>query len=98
MQGMIIIFRLKAEHTRRERARFYREFYGYVDRSNHGRYRYRRKGVLSGIPHIMPARSVIVLHRKDSEQVIEFLENHGADVFARDIRLLGKDLEKMGMG
>lgn len=55
MLGKIIIFKLKAAHARRERARFYRMFYGYVDRSNHGRYRYRRKGVLNGIPHIMPA-------------------------------------------
>lgn len=97
MWGKVIIFKLTAEYTRKERARFYREFYGYVDKSNHGRYRYRRKGVLSGIPHIIPARSVIVLHRKDSGRVIRFLKNHGANVFARDIQLLKEDLEKMGL-
>lgn len=96
MKGEIIIFKLGKETTRGERARFWREFYGYVDRSNHGRYIYERTGLLSKVPHSIPTRSVIVVNRKDAEPVLDFLRGWGACVYSRDIVITDEDLKKLG--
>lgn len=95
MRDEIIIFKLGRETTKAGRTRFYREFYGYVDKSNYKRYRYERKGLLSKVPHIMPTRSVIVVNRKDAEHVLDFLKGWGACVYPRDIVLSDEDKEKL---
>lgn len=61
----------------RIRTRFNRELYGYNDKSNHGRYDYKRKGILSGLKYHKPFDSVIILNSK-SRKVIEFLKKYKA--------------------
>jgi hypothetical protein len=95
MFGKIIIFKLGKELTAAERARFCRELYGYVDRSNHGKYIYERRGLLSSIPHFIPAKSVIVVRREDAEKVESFLRERNARVFAWTIDLADREIGKM---
>lgn len=89
--GKIICYTLGSEPTPKERNRFRKQLLGYTDYSNKGQYRYERDGLLSEIPHIKPIRSVIVVRNEDSEKVIDFLKNHGAEVFVRTIILTNKD-------
>ncbi|MFC1455033.1 hypothetical protein ACFLQI_03015 [Candidatus Undinarchaeota archaeon] len=70
-----------ARMSQAEVTAFHRRLYGYTDYSNHGKYQYERKGLLSDIPHLNPSRSVIIIPKKESEKVLGFLEEYGAKVF-----------------
>jgi len=96
MRGRIIIFRPDRGMTGAERSRFFREFYGYVDRSHYGKYRYKRKGLLDEVPHLSPARSVVIMMSVDAEKVISFLKSRDAEVFDRAIELEDEDVRKLG--
>jgi hypothetical protein len=95
VKGKIIIFRLDKKMSGAERARFFRRLYGYVDRSNYGRYTYERRGLMSEIPHLSPARSVIIVRDEDAGKLVSFLRSHNAEVLARDIKLEDEDIEKL---
>ncbi len=96
VDGIIIVFKNpKAEP--KTLSKFCREFYGYKDKSQHGKYFYQRKGLLDKIPHILinPIRTAMVVKKEDSEMVINFLKKYNADIFARKIELLSTDLNKI---
>ena len=59
------------------RTKFNRELYGYKDKSNHGRYNYNRKGILSKTKYKKPFDSVIILNSK-GKKVIEILNKYNA--------------------
>lgn len=51
-----------------------RRLFGYTEYSNNAQYTYKRKGVLSEIPHIKLARAVLIVKIKDAlavEKVIK---------------------------
>lgn len=51
-----------------------RQLFGYTEYSNNAQYTYKRKGVLSKIPHIKLTRAVIIVRSKDAlavEKVIK---------------------------
>jgi hypothetical protein len=48
-----------------------REIYGYIDSSNHGKFKYERKGILSDIKYEKLARTMIWIEPKDEKKVIE---------------------------
>jgi hypothetical protein len=91
VKGKIVVFRLlkRAGHLRTNQ--FCRKFYGYLDRSNQGRYKYRRPGFLDGIPHIKVIRGVVIVERGDEEKVVNFLREFGAEVYAWTIELRPED-------
>ena len=52
-----------------------RKIYGYKDSSNHGKYIYERKGILSNIRYDKIARGAFFINPKDKEKVIkEFMD------------------------
>jgi len=54
-----------------------RKIYGYLDASNHGKYEYRRKGVLSNIPYEKISRGCILLEQKYEKKIIRELLDLG---------------------
>ena len=94
--GKMIAFKVQSRVTQSELNKFCREFYGYTDRSNKGKYVYNRKGFLSDVPHINPIRSLLIVKRDDADEIISFLKKYGAKVFVRDIILERPDVKKLG--
>lgn len=95
-KGKIICYNLKpANLTRKEIDKFQEELNGRDNRSNYGKYTYRREGLLDRIPNIKPVRSVIVVLPEFSEEILELLENYRAEIFARDIILEEQDIKEL---
>ena len=67
------------------RSAFKRELMGYVDKSNNGMYEYQRKGLLDEIPHIKPAKGVIIVKENDSNRVKRLLRKYKAHLKSFDI-------------
>jgi len=78
------------------KSRLFQKLLGYKDKSNFGKYTYRRKGLLDSIPHISPARGLLIVRANDVKKIFEFLKDK-ADVFSRKIVLTAKDKKKLKM-
>jgi hypothetical protein len=66
-----------------------------VDRSNRGRYKYRRKGLLDSMPHYSPARGVLVVRGEDAPRLVSFLKKGKAEVYCRRIELEEGDAKRL---
>lgn len=64
-----------------------RELLGYTDKSNNGQYQYEREGLLKGIPHIKPAKGVIIVKDKDCNKVKKLLKKYGAKLKLFEINI-----------
>lgn len=93
--GALIAFKISHTNTHSSINRFCREFYGYTDKSNKGRYCYERLGFISKFRHINLLRGLIIVRLEDSEEVMNFLRKYNADVFMREIVLLHSDVQKL---
>ena len=93
--GTIIVFRVLARNDKLTMNRFCRQFYGYLDHSNNYKYRYQREGFLDNFKYIKPLRGVIVVKKKDANEIISFLQSYNAEIYARDILLLEEDLKEL---
>lgn len=99
MLGKLVVILLHRIGQRRAN-QFCKKFYG-QDTSTKGK-RYRRVGLLDGIPHIKLARGVVIVSKKDAGAVIKFIEGFGGVEFhARDVILTPKNgmaLRARGVG
>ena len=93
-EGILLAFSLKPRLRPRERTRFFRRLYGYVDRSQFGRYRYEREGLLSRIPHVRMIRGVLIIREEDLEAVHKFLRSV-AEVQTRRVVLTREDKRQL---
>ena len=66
------------------RTKFNRELYGYQDSSNHGKYRYKREGLL-GKDYKKPLESTIVI-KSNVNKVIKHLKEYGAKYIAYKLK------------
>ena len=91
MKGKIVVFRLlkRAGHVKTNQ--FCRRFYGYLDRSNRGKYMYKRSGFLDSIPHVKVIRGVVIVRSEDEGKVMNFLREFGAEVYAWSVELRPED-------
>jgi len=71
------------------RSAFKRELIGYVDKSNNGRYEYRRKGLLDRVPHLKPAKGVIIVKDSDCSKIKRLLRKYKAH-----LKLFNIDIKK----
>lgn len=89
MLGTIVVIVLSRLKQRRAN-QFCKKFYG-QNTSTKGK-RYRRVGLLDGIPHIKLARGVVIVSKKDTAEVVKFIENFGGIEFhARNVILTPED-------
>ena len=93
--GTIILYRIKAKTTKSNTEKFCREFYGYTDKSNYGKYTYYRKGLLDVVPHIKLIRGAIIVQKNDQKKVITFLRQFNAEIHKRDMILTEKDKKQL---
>lgn len=92
--GELIIFQLKPDLSRRERTKFFREFYGYKDKSRFGDYTYQRKGFLTNTHYIHLNRGAIIVAKGNKHKLISFLQKK-AKIKVRRIRLTPGDQIKL---
>ncbi len=88
--GLAIDPKLKAAR----RARFFRQLYGWRDKSQFGKYEYDREGLLTNIPHIKLMRGVIIVREQDKKKIIDFLKGK-AEVITRQVVLTAADRKKL---
>ena len=95
-QGEIIVFRTN-KISKADQVKLSRSLYGYVEKSFHSKYTYPRQGALQTIPHIRPLewRAVLVTKTSDAPKLIQLLEQHGAQIYARRILLEEEDIHKL---
>ncbi len=70
----------------KRRLRFNHELYGYTDRSNHGKYMYERKGILTGVKYDKPLDSTLIMPTEVAKQVSKYLKKHKAEYINYQIK------------
>lgn len=75
--------------------RLHHLLFGYRDRSNHGRYEYERKGLLSGKPFLRLRRGVVAIPLEVGEAARLLVEAEKARVWLRRVELDPEDEEQM---
>jgi hypothetical protein len=86
MSVVIVVFRLPPKVPNLVATRFCQRLYGQSVSSWGGKYRYRRTGVLDGIPHRKLLRGVVLLRESDLGAVRAVLDEFGASVEVRVIQ------------
>ena len=92
--GTLISYKLNKLPSQ-ERCKIYRKLNGWKDKSQHSKYTYDRKGILSSIPHIPVNRCVLIVRNENASKIISFLNENNAGVFAREIILDKSDMENL---
>lgn len=93
MYGTIIAFRIMKGNQKKANE-FCKKFFGQETSCQHGKYRYRRKGLLDKIPHRKLIRGVLIFREEDAKKAISFLKSYNAEVHVRKAELT-KDDEKI---
>ncbi len=60
-EGRIVGLRLLPALSPKQRVRFFRQLYGYKDRSQYGKYLYPRQGILDKLGYVPFARGVFII-------------------------------------
>lgn len=82
MQAKLVCYSLgKVDAT--VRRNFHRDFYGYTDVSCNGKYVYKRKGVLSTIPHKKVFDAIILT--TDETPIVKILRKYRAKIRVFDV-------------
>jgi hypothetical protein len=89
-KGILIAFRL-SDYDKNRASDLVKRLYGQETSSHGGRYRYRRTGLLEGVPHRRLIRGVIVLRVEDEKRVVRLLRELGAEVHVRRVELTAED-------
>ena len=93
MNGAIVIFRLPPKIRNSEISKFCQKFYGQDTSSHGGKYRYRRRGLLDGIPHRKLSRGVVLLRLEDLDVVVDYLQDYTTEIHTRAVELSKYDME-----
>ncbi len=64
---------------------FNREIYGYTDNSNNNAYQYKRKGILSQMPHLRLLKGAFVVKKKDIGKIKPILKKYKVKYEVYDI-------------
>ncbi|NOQ32614.1 MAG: hypothetical protein GQ567_00225 [Methanosarcinales archaeon] len=95
MKGVLIAFTVPTGKDRTRASAFAKAFYGQETSSHHGKYRYRRRGLMDEISYNKLIRGVIIIRTDDVGRVTEFLEQHSAEYHVRVVELTERDREVM---
>ena len=94
---MIVILGLPSRTPQPWANRFVQKFYGQVAITRGGSYRYRKPGLLDGLPHRKLRRGVVILREQDRAKVEAFLRDWGADFEVRIIQPTPRDASALSM-
>lgn len=81
--------------SKTDQVKLSKKLYGYRDRSQRSRYLYDREGVLDSVPHVIPLgrKAILVTRAGDAQPIIQLLQEYGAQVYVRAVRLEEEDLK-----
>lgn len=91
MDGVLIAYRLPAGSSNTAYGNLVKKLYGQETSAQGGRYRYRRRGLLNGIPHRRLIRGVLIVREEDARKVVGLLRELGAEVHVRRVELTAED-------
>ena len=97
MMGTIIAFILPTGNDKITSSAFTKALYGQKTSTHHGKYVYRKRGILDDIPYRKLIRGVFVIQDKDKKRIIDFLERFSAEYYVRVVELTEEDCEIMGL-
>ncbi len=97
MKGILIAFTVPTGKNRTKSSAFVKAFYGQETSSHHGKYKYRRNGILDDIPHNKLIRGVIIVKSKNADQVVDFLKKQFASYHTRVVELSDDDCNALGL-
>lgn len=97
MKGILIAFTVPTGKNKTKSSAFVKAFYGQETSSHHGKYKYRRDGILDDIPHNKLIRGVIIVKSKDAGTVMEFLKKESACYHIRVVELSEEDCKAMSL-
>ena len=60
----------------KKRLKFNQELYGYTDRSNHGKYVYKRTGILTNVKYDKPFDSTLIIPTEVAKEVVRQLKKY----------------------
>ncbi len=92
---VIVVFQLPAGTPSSVANRLGQKLYGQETTKNGGKYRYRKPGLLDGIPHRKLRRGVVIVRARDENAVREFLAAWNVTVEVRVIRPVAQDLKAL---
>ena len=69
-----------------QRTMLHKELYGYKDLSNHGKYTYKRQGLLTRLKGKRITNAVMLIKNKQAQKIIDLLEKYKAKVYIFDVR------------
>ena len=92
MQAKIIIYN-QEKLKPKEKTKLKRVLYGHKDTSHKGKYTYKRSGIVEKIPHIKPARAVIIIRKKDVQIITQSLERFKTTFRVYDIIVRKNELK-----
>lgn len=91
----LICYTLGPGKSQIERNKFRKMLWGYIDHSNSGLYKYKRKGLMSDIPHVKLARAVFIVKHEDANKVIKFMKQFNAIYVTREVILTNDDIKTL---
>jgi hypothetical protein len=95
-RGALVVFTLSSANAFKVRASFFRGLYGYDDKSQFGKYHYRREGLLDRLGYVPLGRGVFIVRADALAQVKRYMKGRAEMVWrtvvltAKDRRLLAK--------
>ena len=84
MKANLIVHDL-SELDHYQKVLFNRIIYGYTDNSNNNAYQYKRKGILSQIPHLRLLKGALVIKKEDTNKIKHVLKKYGVKYEVYDI-------------
>jgi len=97
MDGVLVAFSVPTGKSKTKSSAFAKAFYGQETSSHHGKYRYRRRGLLDDVPYNKLMRGVIVIQNENLARVLEFINQYSANYRIRVVELTEEDRKAMGL-
>lgn len=88
--GAIVVIALHSATAFKVRASFFRGLYGYDDKSQFGKYHYRREGLLDRLGYVPLGRGVFIVRADALAQVKRYMQGR-AEVVCRKVILTAGD-------
>ncbi len=89
--GCLMVFHLPEGSSRTTHRQFARRVVGEATSSWGGKYRYRRKGLLDGVPHVLLHTGVVLLLPEDTPALRQRIREEGGVVQVRTVELTKSD-------
>ena len=92
-----VVFKLPTGNDKITSSAFTKALHGQKISTHHGKYVYRKRGILDDIPYRKLIRGAFIIQNKDKKQITDFLDRFYAEYYVRVIKLTEDDCEIMGL-